>query len=185
MQAYEHSLRQEVVDRYEAGERQVDISRDLGISYSTVLGWLKRYKAEGLQGLCLRYDRCGGSHRVSQFIKDKCVEMKAEHPTWGGAYIRMKLCKAYPDHDVPSARQLQRYFQAAGLVELQTRLPRARGSGDWAKRPLYRVQVDAKEQIKTEDGNWCSYLTFTDEHSGATLEGLVFPLSVYPTNNSR
>jgi len=127
-----------------------------------------------MSGLELKYGRCGSKSQVSEGIKQEAISMKGDHASWGGAYIRMKLLAKYPGAYLPTARQLQRYFVQAGLVELKNKQP-SLGSKEWAKRPLYRVQVDAKEQLKTMDGHWCSYLTFTDEHSGATLEALVFP----------
>ena len=36
-------------------------------------------------------------------------------------------------------------------------------------------QVDAKENLRLADSSEACYLTITDEHSGAGLEGLVFP----------
>lgn len=132
----------------------------------------------------LKYGRCGSKGKVSEGIKQEAIAMKRDHTDWGGPYIRMKLLAKYPGTYVPTARQLQRYFVQAGLVELKTRSP-VMGSKEWAKRPLYRVQVDAKEQLKTLDGHWCCYLTFTDEHSGATLEALVFPPQAYPPGTLR
>jgi len=174
LKAYEHNLRVEVVKRYDRGDRQKEISQALNIPYSTIKNWIVRYREEGMSGLALKYGCCGSKGKVSEGIKQEAIRMKEDHDSWGGVYIRMKLLTKYPGTYIPTARQLQRYFVQAGLVELKTKPP-SMGSKEWAKRPLYRVQVDAKEQLKTRDGHWCSYLTFTDEHSGATLEALVFP----------
>lgn len=174
MKAYDHDLRVEVVKRYNSGERQKEISKALNVPYSTIKNWIGRYREAGMLGLALKYGRCGSKGKVSEGIKQEAISMKRDHSGWGGIYIRMKLLAKYPTAYIPTARQLQRYFVQADLVELKTKPP-SMGSKEWAKRPLYRVQVDAKEQLKTKNGNWCSYLTFTDEHSGATLEALVFP----------
>ena len=184
MKAHDHALRLEVIECYEKGERQIDISRRLGLSYSTIKNWLKRYRALGRDGLRLRYDQCGGRSKFSSQLKQAAISLKREHPSWGGGYIRMKLAKQHPKEYIPCVRQLQRYFQRAGLVELRSKQPRA-PSKDWARWPLYRVQVDAKEQIQTADGKWCCYLTFTDEYSGAVLEALVFPPPVYSPGSAR
>ena len=137
-----------------------------------------------MPGLKLRYVRCGVSKKVSEQVKQAAINLKRDHPTWGGGYIRLQLARQYPKEYIPCARQLQRYFRQAGLVELRSKQPRA-PSKDWAKWPLYRVQVDAKEQLQTADGKWCSYLTFTDEYSGAVLEALVFPPPAYPPGATR
>ena len=175
MKAYPYSVRLEVISRYEKGEKKTDISRSLSISYPTVLNWIKRYKSSGKSGLQHSYRHCGSHRLVAPEVKAAAVEMKASHPTWGGAYIRLQLQRQFPNSYIPGARQLQRYFQAAGIVKVATRRSGIKGDKGWAKVPLHRVQVDAKEQLQTQDGHWCSYLSFTDEHSGATLDAFVFP----------
>ena len=176
MRAYDFFLRQEAIELYEKGERKTEISKRLSVSYYTVLNWIKRYKKQGISGLKASYDRCGGHSKVSKKVKKEAIRMKSKRRGWGGEYVNMKLKQKYPEAYVPSGRQLQRYFNSAGLTEERSRLPSDQGGRHWARSAFYRVQVDAKEQIQTKYGNWCSYLTFTDEYTGATLEALVFPL---------
>ncbi|MBK9015301.1 MAG: hypothetical protein IPM82_15270 [Saprospiraceae bacterium] len=45
---------------------------------------------------------------------------------------------------------------------------------DWATQAFERVQVDAKERLRTKDGKACCYLNFIDEY-GAELDAFVFP----------
>lgn len=185
MRAYDHSLRLQAIELYKKGEKKVKISQKLEVSYYTILKWIKSYEQEGERGLKLKYSNCGASDKISQRLKREAIELKKEHPGWGSDYIRMKLQNKYPDAWLPSARQFRRYFEAAGVNQVQTsKLPKARGENSWSKEEFYRVQVDAKEQIQTKDGNWSSYLTFTDEKSGAVLDAFVFPPQVYPSGST-
>ena len=185
MRAYDHSKRERAISMYKTGEKKVRISEELGISYYTVLNWIKRYKEGGEEGLKTKYSNCGRSRRISSTIKDRAIEMKRDHEDWGSDYILMQLRREYPDSELVSSRQLRRYFIEAGVAkEKRSHLPKAGGSDSWATHEFYRVQVDAKEQIQTEDGNWCSYLTFTDERSGAVLNAFVFPPQVYSSGRT-
>ena len=170
------ALRREVIQRYESGQRRIDISQDLDLSYRTICQWIKCYKTQGEASFKYHYDKCGSKSRVSQQVKQESIALKKDHPSWGAAYIRIQLAKKYPNSYLPGARQLQRYFCSAGVNQIQQIRPRAKGAGDWANHPFYRVQADAKEQLKTADGKPCSYLTYTDEHSGGVLDAFVFPL---------
>lgn len=176
MRAYNHSLRLQAIELYQRGKKSTQISEELNVSYYTILNWIKRYKSKGLEGLKSDYSACGQSCKVSELIKQEAVSLKRAHEDWGSDYIRMKLERKYPDVWLPSARQLRRYFALAGVnSSLLSKLPKASGGNCWAKHEFYRVQVDAKEQLQTKDGKWCSYLTFTDEKSGAVLDAFVFP----------
>jgi transposase len=180
MRSYDHSKRERVISLYQSGEKRVKISDALGISYYTVLNWIKRYEEHGEEGLKVQYSNCGRKMKLSSVIKKRAISLKRDHEEWGSDYILMQLKKEYPDAELVSSRQLRRYFKQAGLAkELVSKLPKVSGSDSWASHEFYRVQVDAKEQIRTQDGNWCSYLTFTDEKSGAVLDAFVFPPQVY------
>lgn len=179
MESYAESLKLEAVRSYKSGEPMKKISSRLGVGYSTIRQWIKRYKTQGICGLKSQYWKCGRSSRVSESIKQQAIELKKNHQDWGATFIRIKLQKKYPQTYIPSARQLQRYFVKAQVAEQKQHLPQAQGSSDWAHCPFYRVQVDAKEQLHTADGKACSYLTFTDEHSGAILDCFVFPPQVH------
>jgi len=176
MSSYSYEIRQEVIEKFSSGYKRTEISKELGIGYSTVLGWIKRYEQEGETGLQTKYEKCGSKAVVKDWIKAEAIKMREEHEGWGGEYIEMKLKQLHPKEYVPSGRQLRRYFKQAGLLEEQSRLPKGDKNNHWVNKAFTRVQLDAKEQIQTLDGKWSSYLTFTDEYTGAVLEALVFPL---------
>ena len=175
MQIYDYSTKEEVIQLWGSGKNGKQISEELSVGYRTVLRYIRLNKEGGIQNLKSKYCNCGRSSQVSKHIRKEAVKMKEEHETWGAEYIRMKLVKKYPNEYIPGARQLRRYFKIDGVVEEKSKIPVDTGN-NWVTKAFERVQVDAKEQIKTLDGNWCSYLTFTDEYTGAVLEALVFPL---------
>lgn len=176
MPPYDYNYRIQAVELYQEGLKKIRISEELGVNYYTILNWIKRYEQHGKAGLKPDYSKCGHSSKVGEDMKAEAIEMKEEHSEWGSDYIRMKLRKKYPSAWLPSSRQLRRYFVKAGVSPTQaSKLPKAAGENAWAKHEFYRVQVDAKEQLQTKDGKCCSYLTFTDEKSGAVLDAFVFP----------
>lgn len=176
MKAYPNEVRRRVVMLSEKGKSKREISLELGLNYKTVSQWLKRHKESPNDGLYPRYSNCGSIQQVDIGIKEEIINLKREHEEWGASYIRMNLLKKYANQYVPSVRQMQRYFRSAGLRGNKDKLPKGDLSRYWSKKAFHRVQVDAKEQIQTQDGQWNSYLTFTDECTGAVLEAIVFPL---------
>ena len=176
MRPYDYSYRIRAIELYERGSKKIRISEQLGVNYYTILNWIKRYEQHGKAGLLPDYSKCGHASRMAEQLKAEAIQLKGDHPEWGSDYIRMKLRKKYPSACLTSSRQFRRYFVQAGVSPAPASpLPKATGGNSWARHEFYRVQVDAKEQLQTQDGQWSSYLTFTDEKSGAVLDAFVFP----------
>lgn len=173
MRAHNHKTRQEAIRRWQAGEKKSYISRSLEVDYNTLLGWIKRFISEGPTGLHVKYSACGRKPSAPAEALERAKELRKAHPDWGGGYIRLNLLRELPGEKVPGERQLQRQLRRAGLGVSRTRLPSV--AADWAKRAFERVQVDAKERLRTKDGRECCYLNFIDEHTGAELDAFVFP----------
>lgn len=175
MQAHNYEVRRKAIDLWKAGQKQTDISRHLGVDYDTLLGWIQRYKQEGEHGLSLRYERCGRKPRVEIGpVEAKAIELIGKHEEWGAGYLRLHLLRAFPGESIPQPRQIQRWIAKSGVRAKRSKLPPV--EADWASKPLERVQVDAKERLKTKDGKECCYLNFIDERTGAALDAFVFPL---------
>lgn len=174
MEAHSQHKRQEAYHLWQSGEKKSVIARSLQIDYDTLLGWIKRFKAEGSAGMELRYYKCRRTPSTDEGVQARALALRREHKGWGCPYIRLQLVREFGQQAVPSIRHLQRWMKAAGLTQDSTRLPAV--SSPWASKPLMRVQVDAKEQLRCADGQPCCYLNFTDEHSGAVLDAFVFPL---------
>jgi hypothetical protein len=173
MEAHKSEVRQKAYDLWQSGEKKSVISRALEVDYDTLLGWIKRFEEEGMNGLELRYNRCGRRSQADTAVYNRAIEYRQAHGGWGCSYIRLKLVTEFGESAVASVRQIQRWIKAKGLIPSTTRLPAV--NSPWADSPLKCVQVDANEQLECSDGQKCCYLNFTDEHSGSVLDAFVFP----------
>jgi transposase-like protein len=167
------TMRREIVARYEQGERRAAIARELGVSYGMVRKLWRQYQQTGQ--LEPGYERCRHTAlRKGQAVYEQAVALKTAHPGWGAGLIRMELGAKSEGKALPSTRTLQRWFRRAGVGR-----PRAEKQ---AKPSVQRGQqahevwaMDAKEQIRLADGSYVSWLTITDEGSGAILAAQLFP----------
>lgn len=174
MKPYTQQSRQTVIDLYESGKTMTQISEEQNISYKTVQAWIKRYNSKGEKGLLPLYSSVGAKPTYSSAIFEKAKEYKKAHPLWGAPFILLKLADEFVDEKLPTARRLQQIFAQNKLQPPKNRLPN--GDGKWAKKAFDCVQVDAKERLKTKDGQDCCYLNFADEYTGSELDAFIFPL---------
>ena len=166
-------IRRSIVERREAGESFATIARRLALPYVTVRQVYGHYQRTGQ--LEPDYARC--SHRQVRkgtAIYEQAIVLKGEHPGWGAGLIWVELAERFDERALPSVRTLQRWFHRAGV-------PSVRGEKT-AKAPVQRGRkvhevraLDAKEQIALQDGSYASWLTVSDEASGAVLSATLFP----------
>ena len=184
MQAHSHDVRLKAIDLWKGGQKKAKISRELGVDYDTLLGWIKRYSQEGEPGLSVRYERCGRKTGLEMSsIQARAIKLVEQHEEWGAGYVRLKLLEEFPGQSIAQPRQIQRWIAKSGVRPKRTKLPPVQV--DWASKPLDRVQVDAKERVKTKDGKECCYLNFIDEQTGAELDAFVFPLREDQSGSSK
>lgn len=166
-------IRQEIVTRRERGETFVAIAATMQLSYDTVRNIWRHWQAHGR--LQPNYEACSQpGPRKAREMWETALTLKREHPRWGAVVIREHLKAQFTDN-LPSERTLQVWFRQAGLnrtsrVQRRKSVPVKRGQVAhevWA--------VDAKELIALAKGQRVSWLTVTDEASGAILNGQVFP----------
>jgi hypothetical protein len=157
------------------------LSRQQGLSYSTVRKLWQRYKAEGAAGIKPHYERCGPHQPKTEALIYRCaLWLKRHHPGWGAALIRVIVQDRYGSTvaSLPSVRTLQCWFKVEhlyapkGLLSAAEPARVAAGVHD-------RWQVDAKEKLRLPGGQQACYLTVVDEHSGSLLKAFVFPLYAY------
>ncbi|MCC6614940.1 MAG: helix-turn-helix domain-containing protein [Anaerolineae bacterium] len=165
--------RREIVERGQTGESLAAIARELAVSYGAVYKIYRRYVETGQ--LVPNYERCRHtSVRKDGAIYEQAVALKQAHPTWGAGLIWVELADEFEEERLPSIRTLQRWFRRAGVQPVRrervAREPIKRG-----QRPHEVWAVDAKEQVVLEDGTRASWLTITDEGSGAMLDVSLFP----------
>jgi len=167
------SQRHTIVESHAAGESFVSIAERLGIAYDTVRTIHKRYRATGQ--IAPNYEACRHTEvRKAPAIYEQAVALKAAHPKWGAGLIGTVLAEAFAEADLPSERTLQRWFKRAGVQ----RPPQDRTPSQFVKRGKAAHEVwalDAKEEVQLADGSFVSWLTVTDEGSGAILATELFP----------
>jgi len=172
-------IRRQIVDRRSDGASYAAIARELALPYITVRKIDQHYRRTG--HLEPDYARCKHTEvRKAQAIYEQAVALKRQHPGWGAGLIWVELAEVWPESALPSVRTLQRWFQRAGLVQPR---PRPREPGPVARGTTAHAvwAMDAKEQIRLPDGQGISWLTISDEASGAILSATIFPpLSLEP-----
>lgn len=166
-------IRREIVERREGGDSFASIADGLKVSYSAVRNIYQRYVKT--KRLAPGYERCSHTEvRSDQAIYSAAVEMKRVHPSWGAGLIRVELSADFPQASLPSIRTLQRWFKRGKVQNpLREKTPKPRVKRGQAVHEVWAL--DAKEQMKLADGSHASWLTITDEASGAILSATLFP----------
>jgi len=166
-------LREEIVTRRQAGSSYASIARELSLPYVTVRQVYRHYEKSG--ELRPHYDRCRHTEvRSDPRIYERAIQMKRAHPGWGAGLIWVELNEEFSEDSLPSLRTLQRWFRRAQVQAP----PRSQGVSMPVHRGQQRHEVwalDAKEQMRLGDGSDASWLTITDEASGAILTADFFP----------
>ena len=178
--ALSQSIRRKIVERRQGRESLAQIARDFNISYASVSRIWYRFKAEGR--LTPRYDRCSHTEiRKSPVLYERAVLLKQTHPGWGAGLIRLELANEFEEIELPSQRTLQRWFRRAG-VAVKPSDHRPKPTVQRGKMTHEVWAMDAKEQMQLENGSYCSWLTITDEKSGAILAVELFPPTALDTD---
>ena len=94
-----------------------DLCRNFGISRKTGYKWKKRYEVGGAASL-VDLSRRPHSHAsaIPESTRERIVEMRQEHLTWGARKIRARLLRIEPGEPWPSASTIHRAIAADGLV---------------------------------------------------------------------
>lgn len=169
-------IRQRIVELYTQGKSYQQIGEQLGQSPHSVRQIWRRWRRGGMAGLAPSYERCG--HRQIQserLVWRGAIYLKRLHPNWGGGIIRVQLQQRFQQLSIPSERTLQRWFRAAGVATSGVQRP-AVPRRERAQHAHECWQVDAVSHQTLADGSQVSWVSATDEASGAVLEGSVFPL---------
>lgn len=126
-----------------------ELCREAGVSRKTFYKWVRRYRAEGLEGLQERSRRPHRSSRQTPVeIEDRVVRLRKELADagldHGPTTIQWHLGRAQPKIVVPSASTIYRILQRRGLVVAE---PRKAPRKDWkrfeAGAPNEMWQIDA------------------------------------------
>jgi tetratricopeptide (TPR) repeat protein/transposase len=138
------SVRQVILKRWQKGESVASLADELKLSVRTVRNWVHRFAERGQNGLAPLapdYGRCATNALPTHSDEfQKAIEMRKQHPTWGGGLIRVLLQEQGHDGSA-SERTLQPWFQRSTLAPAPTctRLPGSRCSSTPALGRLRRT----------------------------------------------
>ncbi len=174
-QAISLVLRERLDKLRQEGKSYLSISTTLGMKFYTVRNLCREFKMRGC--ITPNYDKCKGISPMSQRVIRSAVTLKKNHQGWGAERIRIELKQRYPKERIPSLTTLRKYFRKAGVSTPMKRRrtephpePTAR-----AKQEHEVWQIDGVEKRHLKTGEPLSWLSITDEHSGALLSGKHFP----------
>jgi transposase len=167
-------VRQAILARWKKGESVASLAEALQLSPRTVRHLVRRFADRGQKGLVPDYDRCATKKvPTDDATFQQAVNMRQQHPTWGGGLIRV-LLQEEGNHACPSERTLQRWFQRSSTPPAP---PGRRPASDEqrARHPHDVWQMDAVDQLGLAGGQRVSWLRVVDECSGAVLQTTIFP----------
>jgi transposase len=167
-------VRQAILKRWQKGESVASLAEELELSLRTVRHLVHRFALRGLNGLEPDYDRCKTKKMPTGSDEfQKVIEMRKQHPSWGGGLIRVVL-QEQGDDDCPSTRTLQRWFRRETLSPAP---PGRRPASEVrrAHQPHDVWQMDAVDQLRLASGQQVSWLRLVDECSGVVLQTTIFP----------
>lgn len=168
------ALRQLIVSRYKKGEKITRLSRHYEVSRSTIYTLIKRDKTSGLEPL---YENCGKIRPSSKSFIFRAVKcMRTWHPDWGAEKIRAEMHQMRPKLKLPHYRTFNRWFHWNKQMKISFKSILPKFNIKQAKRLHECWQIDAKEELKTADGNKQCWLNIVDEYSGTVIAPPVFSL---------
>ncbi len=138
-----------------------------GISRKTGYKWLDRYRLEGPGGLVDRSRAPVSSpSRTPEVMVAKVLDMRREHPAWGGRKIRRRLINL-GNVDVPAPATITGILRRHGLIDPPE--PQAGGFTSFvADQPNDLWQMDFKGWFMTGTGR-CDPFDVLDDHSRYSL----------------
>ncbi len=141
------------------------LCRQFGITPRTGYKWLHRYREEGSAGLCERSRRPHASpHHSSPATEEQVLQVRQEHPAWGGRKIRWTLQEngmACP----PAASTISAILGRHGELDPDEGSKHRSWQRFVMASPNELWQMDFKGPIAMTNGQVCHPLTVLDDHS--------------------
>jgi transposase InsO family protein len=148
------------------GAKLAPLCREFGISRPTGTKWVKRFKAEGFEGLEERSRRPVSSPlSLAEELVMTVLEQRDRHPTWGAKKLRDLLLKRFGEA-TPSIATFARILRRAGVIRTRRRRQPLSGVDQApsvaADAPNDVWTMDFKGWWLTQDGSRCEPLTVRD-----------------------
>lgn len=152
------------------GANRRELCRRFGISPKTGYKWLARHSEQGGTGALADHSRrpLQSPARTPASIEQRVIELRREHPAWGGRKISQRL------HDLghtnaPAPSTVTDILHRHGLIDPAA----SEAATPWTRfeheRPNDLWQMDFKGWFELQDGRHCSPLTVLDDHSRYNL----------------
>jgi transposase InsO family protein len=145
-----------------------------GISRPTGDKWIRRYEAEGVQGLA---DRSRAPRRrpnaTAEALRQRIVETKLAHQDWGPKKVMDWLRAQEPDGPWPADSTAGEVLKRAGLVQPRRRRRRAAPYSEpfaACEGPNQSWSADFKGDFVLGNGRRCYPLTISDNYSRYLLQ---------------
>jgi transposase len=147
----------------------IEVAAKFGVSRQTVHGWLRRYEADGLEGLADRSHRpVSCPHQMPAVVEARVCELRRQRPFWGPVRIAYQLGREGID-PVPSHMGIWRALVRHGLIEAKGDRKRLRTFKRWERgRPMELWQLDV-EFPRFSGHPWCGD---SDHAAGAAWAAL-------------
>jgi transposase InsO family protein len=140
------------------------LCRSFGISPNTAYKWLDRFRTGGVSALADRSRRPQDSPgRTSKEMETKIVELRSEHPAWGGRKLERRLLDL-GHKGVPCPSTITAILQRNNLLDPKESAKHKAFCRFERAAPNELWQMDFKGEFKLPDGR-CYPLTILDDHS--------------------
>lgn len=150
------------------GANRRELCRRYNVSPTTGYELLRRYEAEGLDGL---EDRSRRPHcspgRTSDAVESAVLKLRQQHPSWGGRKLRRRLQDCGLS-GVPSASTITEILRRHGLLEGADQAGRPAIQRFERALPNELWQMDFKGHFAAGETR-CHPLTVLDDHSRYSL----------------
>jgi transposase len=141
------------------------VARQFGTSRQSVHAWLKRFEAEGEQGLVERSRRPKTSPtRLAADVEALVCELRRSHPRWGPRRIAHELGRRGIS-PAPGRTTVYRVLVRNHLVEPQEQQHRRKDRRWQRDAPMLLWQLDIMGGVFLADGRECKLVTGIDNHS--------------------
>jgi transposase InsO family protein len=146
-----------------------NICEEFGISRTLGYDLLRRYKAEGREGLLPRNKApIRQPNKTPEHIKEVILNTREDHPTWGARKIKSYLLNKKIGH-LPAASTISDILKRHGYISMEASLKRKELIRFEREQPNDLWQMDFKGYFRLGDHNVCYPLTVIDDHSRFSL----------------
>lgn len=163
--------------RKQAGASHAEVAKELGCSSETIRKrWqsYRRKQADKKRGRPL----LGILSTFPAEISQKAIEFKTNHPHWGPANVLLELRNHFGDTQMrlPSPSRLSALFKVRCPQAIQQRRkhPKPAAPPSLVRHVHQRWQIDAKEDIRLENGEIASILNIRDPTGAIMIASQAF-----------